>query len=88
MSYLYSDLRDTVFTEDGQVRFLAIRDNTRYLLDKAGAVSMEKAIAGQSGDVWKMMACVDRLVELGELREITAEQQVAGQHRIFVDVKR
>jgi hypothetical protein len=33
-----------------------------------------------------MMACVDRLVELGEIREITP-RHTAGQDRIFVSAK-
>jgi hypothetical protein len=30
-----------------------------------------------------MLACVDRLVELGEIREVTQPNTVAGQDRIF-----
>ena len=36
-----------------------------------------------SGDTWMMLACVDRMIELGELNEVTKGQNVAGQHRIF-----
>jgi hypothetical protein len=48
---------------------------------------MEVAIAG-IGDSWQRIACVDRLVELGEIREITNPNEVAGQHRIFVDTRK
>ncbi len=84
MAYDYADHRDHVFTEGGQIMFLQIRDRAKALLDTAGAVSMERLIQGVGGDTWYMLACVDRLVELGELREVTKGMQVAGQHRIFV----
>ena len=43
------------------------------------------AYACPPGGMWQMPACVDRLVELGELREVTAPKSVAGQHRIFTN---
>ena len=45
---------------------------------------MSKAIQGVSGDSWESMACVDRLVELGEIIEITSNMNVMSQDRIFV----
>jgi hypothetical protein len=84
MSYDYLAERPKLFTEDGQVMFLKIRDNTKRLLTQAGAVRCQEATSGTAGDSWMMLACVDRLVELGELREITRDQGVAGQHRVFV----
>lgn len=81
--YAYKSERDFVFSESGQEKFLAIRDRVNALLSDAGAVSMIGALRGSSGSAWSLMACVDRLVELGELREITG-QDVAGQNRVFV----
>lgn len=43
---------------------------------------MDKVIIADSGDSWFLMACVDRLVELGEIREIT--KHAPGQCRVFV----
>ena len=83
--YNYQEQKKNVFTEDGQVTFLKIRDNVKNLLKQAGAVSMDRAIRVASGDSWTMMACVDRLVELGEIRELQIGR-VAGQDRIFVSV--
>ncbi len=80
--YSYADQKKNIFTEDGQVMFLKIRDHVNGLLAIAGALTMERAITGRSGDSWDMLACIDRLVELGEIREVTG-QDVAGQHRIF-----
>lgn len=82
--YKYEEQRQWVFTESGQVQFLAIRDKVGNLLKLAGAVSMERAISGQSGGSWEMMACVDRLVELGEIYELTPTDSVPGQYRVFV----
>lgn len=84
--YNYSEQKAHVFTDDGQKQFLRIRDKVHSMLEVAGAVSMTKAISGETGVVWDMMACVDRLVEIGEIVELT-KGNVAGQYRIFVDAK-
>ena len=84
MTYDYQTERANIFTEDGQRMFLSIRDKVGGLLKIAGAVRMSEAIAEQAGDSWQMLACVDRLVELGEIRELTANSGVAGQFRVFV----
>ena len=83
MSYRYEDYRERVFSEGGQVMFLKIRDNASELIAKSGASTMERLIAGCSGTNWDMLACVDRLVELGELLEVPNPHSSAGQHRIF-----
>jgi len=83
MSYSYANERARIFTEEGQRMFLRIRDKTAGLLKMAGAARMQEMIAGNSGAVWDMIACVDRMVELGEIREIT-HGGVAGQYRVFV----
>jgi hypothetical protein len=82
--YKYEELKKEIFTEDGQVMFLKIRDNANRLLKQSEAFSMNAVIKAVSGDTWKMMACVDRLIELGEIKEITEPNKVAGQNRIFV----
>ena len=46
---------------------------------------MSKAINCVGSDSWMMLACVDRLVELKEIREVTGNN-VAGQHRVFMSV--
>ena len=84
MSYLYAAMRSHVFTEGGQVMFLKIRDRTARLLDEAGAAMLQNMISGNTGDSWLMLACVDRMVELGEIREVTDPETVMGQHRVFV----
>jgi hypothetical protein len=83
MSYKYEDHRANIFTENGQVMFLKIRDRAHALIETAGAARLSNIISGVCGDSWDMLACVDRLVELGEIREITSED-VRGQDRVFV----
>ena len=47
------------------------RDNVHNLLAKSGAVTMGCAIRGcGGGDSWDMLACVDRLVELGGMLKL------------------
>ena len=88
MSYDYSTQRPNVFTEDGQVMFLKIRDKAKALIATSGAATCEKIISGCSGDSWDMLACVDRLVELKEIFEIPNTLSTAGQHRLFVSFER
>lgn len=83
--YNYQNEKQRIFTEDGQEMFLKIRDKVQHLLKQSGAVMMQNAISGVTGDSWMMLACVDRLVELKKIREITSGN-VAGQHRVFVGV--
>lgn len=84
MSYNYQTQRPKVFTEDGQVMFLKIRDNADALMKKSGAATAEKLMAGCTGDTWDMLACIDRLVEIGEIHEIPNTMSGAGQHRLFI----
>jgi len=86
MSYKYENEKAKIFTEEGSREFIKVRDEAKRLLDEAGAFMMFKPLKGVTGDSWTMMAYVDRLVELGEIREITGPQ-VAGQHRVFIGYK-
>ncbi len=86
MSYKYEDEKKELFTDDGQRLFLGIRDHVHKLLGQAGAVRMAEAINPPGrccSNSWTLLACVDRLVELGEIREIT-DTETAGQYRVFV----
>ncbi len=85
MSYDYQAQKPQVLTDDGQRQFLRVRDFAQRALKMAGAVRCQELIgAAGSGDSWTMLACVDRLVELGELRELTPPNSCVGQHRVFV----
>jgi len=82
--YAYETEKPKIFTERGQFAFIAIRDWAHKTLRDAGAFRMQEAMAVASGDSWLMLACVDRLVELREIRELTKQGDVPGQHRVFV----
>lgn len=84
MAYDYASQKSNVFSETGQRMFLSIRDRASRLIANSGAATMQKIISGEAGDSWDMLACVDRLVELGELHEIEQTGRVAGQDRIFI----
>ena len=85
MSYDYRLERAFVFTEPGQEMLLRIRDNAARLLATAGACRFNEMTRGVTGDTWSMLACVDRLVERGDLVEVTGvAHEVAGQWRVFV----
>ena len=82
--YSYKEEKKELFSEENQKLFLAIRDQVKRKLKISGAIDMAPAIDQTSGCSWMMMACVDRMLELGELREITTENTM-GQYRIFVE---
>ena len=64
--------------------FLKMRDFIQRTLKTAGAVRSSEAFgASGGGDTWLMTACLDRMVELGEIKELTGPE-VWGQHRVFV----
>ena len=81
--YQYENEKAAIFTEDGQNMFLKIRDNVNSIIPKSGAIRLGEAIKATSGNSWTMLACIDRMVELGELKEIKYGD-CAGQNRIFV----
>jgi len=83
MPYNYEVEKQKIFTDVGQREFLKVRDRVKKLLDEAGAFMILAALKDISGEAWTMMAYVDRLVELGEIREITSAN-VAGQNRVFI----
>lgn len=87
MSYDYAMEKQWVLTDEGQRAFLSVRDFAAKALTLAGAVRAHELMNAARGcsDSWKMMACVDRLVELKELREIPTDG--AWQWRVFVSTR-
>jgi hypothetical protein len=82
--YKYEEQRKEVFTEHGQIMFLEIRDKIKSIIEYAGAATLGKAISGVTGDVWTMIACIDRLVEIGEICEVKRNDTENTTSRIFV----
>lgn len=83
MAYIYEEEKSKIFTEEGQVEFLKVRDRVEQLIQDSGAFMMTKAHKDITGEAWTMMAYVDRLVELGEIVELT-DSSCFGQHRVFI----
>jgi len=81
--YLYEEIKEIVFFPEHQITFLKVRDKIEVLLSQSGAVNMEKIISGISGDTWLLLACVDRIVELNEIKEVIQNHNVTQQKRIF-----
>jgi len=85
--YDYKTQRKAIFTENGQIMFLAIRDKAKELLAVAGAFREDHVTAGcGGGDSWDMLACVDRLVELGEI--ICVNNSSARQYWVYISARR
>lgn len=90
MGYIYEEQRSLLFDDKGQRMFLQVRDRVQHLLKEAGAVRMQEAIRESLGDSWMMLACVDRLVELKEIQEVTpvsGRDRPQGQYRVFVSCR-
>lgn len=83
MSYDYKTEKPLLFTEEGVTIFIGIRDNVNRLIKEAGAIRAQEAMLKVSGSIWTMMAALDRMVELGELKELTTPDAM-GQYRVFV----
>lgn len=87
MSYVYTEQKQGLLTDEGQRLFLKVRDKAKQLLKDAGAFRLQECISGFSGDSWQMIACLDRMVEIGEIIEVTPHSKVHhwAQNRIFTD---
>jgi len=70
MAYDYQQEKAGIFTETGLQMLLKIRDRADKLLKESGAFREQELHTTMSGDSWKMLACVDFLVEKGELKRI------------------
>ena len=49
MSYDYETEKPLIFTEEGQIKFLKVRDNMNRHCNESGAVSCTKAMGGVMG---------------------------------------
>lgn len=83
MAYSYNKEKQYVFSEEGQKTFLKIRDRANYLLRESGAFRVQELLKDVCGSAWPHLACVDRLKELGEIKELTDINEM-GQYRVFI----
>jgi hypothetical protein len=79
--YIYEAERSKLFTEEGQVMFLKVRDRVKALLDTAGAFRLTHISI--AGDSWLFLACIDRLVELGEIAPLRNKDMCWGQYQVY-----
>jgi hypothetical protein len=85
MAYSYEAEKPALFTDEGQRMFLRVRDHVQRLLKMSGAVRCQEILgAAGSGSSWTQLACVDRMVELGELKRITPRGSVSTQGEVYV----
>jgi hypothetical protein len=85
MAYSYEAEKPELFTEDGQRMFLRVRDRVKQLLRDAGAFTCDKAMAAAGGgSSWTMLACVDRLEELGEIKCVRRYPDCSTQEQVYV----
>ena len=83
MTYRYHEHLSWLASLEGQRDLLRVRDWVTRAVDHAGAFTMGRAInAAQTGDSFRRIALIDRLVELGEIEELPG-QTCLSQHRIY-----
>lgn len=80
--YNYPEVRPEIFTDSGRQKLEVIRQKVSQHLGNSPSITLVQAISGALGDTWVNMACVDRMVELGELEEIDVRAKIA-QDRTF-----
>ena len=85
----HEEVTDVIYTKEGQRPFLDIRDKVNELFRTAGTLRMADITTYKEDDpaqvAWFQIACVDRLVELGEIEEITSfVGDVPPQNRVFI----
>jgi len=71
MSYSYEEELETLFTFNGVGLLLQTRDAVDRLLTDAGAFKLDYAIRGLTGSSFTMLACIDYLEKIGEIKKIT-----------------
>lgn len=84
--YNYIEEKPYTLTDKGSEDVLNVKNLVDEAIKEYGAIRMQEIF-------WKakfntcssdeMMACVDRLVELNQVFEVTRNMAVMGQHRIF-----
>ena len=84
MTYKYEESKPNLLDKEELKRFLEVRDIVKDEIDSVGMVVMGAVMMRTLGDTWKTMACVEMLVEIGEIVETTQESGALAQEREFV----
>ena len=85
--YKYEDEKSRLFTDEGQRVLFKVRDNFKELETVSGAIKASKLMAQTTnyGDTYLFLACMDRLVEIGEIKEITDSETIA-QNKVYIRI--
>ena len=67
--YKYEEQLPKLLTEEGVLKIIEMRDRINRLMEKSGAVKVDKVLAG---DAWESLACIDWLIKYGGSRRIGA----------------
>lgn len=83
--YEYKNFKAQILTDKGQRLLISVYDTVSRFLNTSGAVSLGAILANtpEECDSWLKIACIDRLIEIGKIRELTPPG-VHGQDRVFV----
>lgn len=86
--YDYEDYKEYTFSDSGQRDLILARDFASEMLRQAGAVRCNELMSCmKSGDSWQRLSVIDRLVELGEIRQVNMVEETATQYRVFVSAR-
>lgn len=71
MSYRYEEFRDFVLSDEGQRDVIRTLLHAQKIMEQSGAATM-RALMTQMRccDSWQRLAVIDRLLEIGVLREV------------------
>ncbi len=85
MTYDYKKLRTEIFTEQGVNLLLHIKSKANRSIRESGATTIGNLISNISicDDVHHAIACVEYLIERGDLKEIT-DPDIRCQDRVVV----
>lgn len=84
MAYNYNNYTTWLSSIEGSKAFLRVRDWCNQALHNCGAFTEGKAMsaAGSTPDSFHAIACIDHLVQLGEIEQIPG-QTCASQNRVY-----
>lgn len=88
MSYSYQTERPYVFSEEGSENVMRAKNYIDKALEQHGAVRCEEAMSGANfkgcPTSWERLVCIDRLVEIGEIRGVREGRGFATQHQVYI----
>jgi len=82
MLYNYTVEKPRIFTEEGQVIFLKIRDRINEFIKTSGAFRADKVLSNITGTSFQHRACLDRMIELGEIVCLSSDE-IWGQYKVY-----